>query len=285
MLYDMMVLIILKNHGKNLFVKEFKMKKVYLLLLSLLICIFLLSVVSAQETTPEPKGEMIGNVFYPKDSSQQKLTTILVEDFENCDTWTALMPSNQGVARAKKVLGAAKSVKEGGGNTTYCLGIKEWGYRRGFNWTEIKPPDPIQITGKLKGLSIWAVGRNYRHHLEIWVKNYQGIEYPIDMGSLNYRGWKQLEKRIPMFIPYYTKYVPQYKPIWITRFVIRHDPDERHGNFYVYLDDLRAIVDSYEDTFDGDDMINEMGMERWEEVTSGAGAAEKQEPPKATPTE
>ena len=259
------------------------MKKINLLLFSLFILFCLFNTAMAQEEKSEAKGEMIGDMYYPKESSQQKLSVILVEDFENCDTWTALMPPNQGFARAKKVLGASKAVKEGGGNSTYCLGIKEWCYRRGFNWTEIKPPDPIVVVGQIKGLSIWAAGRNYRHHLEIWIRNYQNIEYPIDMGSLNYKGWRKLEARVPMFIPYYTKYVPQYKPVYITRFVIRHDPDEISGNYYIYLDDLQAIVDSFEDSFDGIDMINENGIERWEEVTPSEGAAEKQEPPQAQP--
>lgn len=186
------------------------------------------------------------------------------------------MPPDQGLARAKKVLGASMEVKSKSDKNQFCLGVKEWCYKRGFNWTEIKPPVPIEITGRLKALSIWASGRNFRHRLEIWVKNYQGIEYSIDMGSLNFRGWKKLVQRIPMFIPYYTKYVPQYKNMYITRFLIRHDPTEINGNYYIYLDNLEAIIDSTEDTFDGIDMINEAGIERWEEITPSAEAAGKQ---------
>ncbi len=249
------------------------MRKIYSLLLSLIVFLFFINIGIAQEETSGAKGQMIGGVYYPKDTSQQNLTTILVEDFENCDAWTSLMPPNQGFARAKKVLGAPKAVKDGSGDAAYCLGVKEWCYRRGFKWTEIKPPDPIVINGKIKGLSIWALGRNFRHHLEIWIMNYQNIEYPIDMGSLNFKGWRKLEVRIPMFIPSYTKYVPQYKSMYITRFIIRHDPDERHGNFYVYLDNLKAVVDAFEDDYDGIEMINEMGIERWEEITPSEGAA------------
>jgi len=251
------------------------MKKIYPIFISLFLVVLIVGLILAQEET-SGKGEMIGNVFYPKESSQQKLTEILIEDFENCDAWVARMPPNQGLAKAKKVLGAPKANKDASRDSTYCLGVKEWCYRRGFNWTDITPPEPIQITGKVKGLSIWAVGRNFRHHLEIWIKNYQGIEYIIDMGSLNFRGWRKLEARIPMFIPYYTKYVPQYKPVYITRFVIRHDPDEINGNFYVYLDDLKAVVDIFEDSYDGDDMINEYGIERFEENPPMEGEVKKE---------
>ncbi len=246
------------------------MKRIKYLLILLLICGLLFNTVLAQ--VPETKeGDVIAGIYFPKESSKQKLELVLVEDFENCSSWRALMPIDQGFARAKKVLGASSEIKQKfPNNSKYCIGVKEWSYKRGFNWMEIRPPRPIAVVGKLKGLSIWAVGRNYRHHLEIWVKNYQGIEYPIDMGTLNYRGWKQLKARIPMYIPYYTKYIPQYKVMHITRFIIRHDPDEKNGEFYIYLDNLEGIVDTYEDTYDGDDMINEMGMERWEEIEEEA---------------
>lgn len=211
-------------------------------------------------------GENFAGMFFPKESSQQKLEIKLIEDFENCESWRALMPSDQGLARSKKVIGVPDKLKNQGGK--HVLGVKQWSYSRGFNWVDISPPTPIVIAGKAKGLSIWACGRNYRHRLEIWVKNYQGYEYPIDMGSLNFRGWEQMVARIPMFIPYYSKYIPQYRPLHISRILIKYDPNEVNGTFYLYLDNLEAIVDTYDDTYDGMDMLNEMGMERWEEIPS-----------------
>ncbi|MBU1076465.1 MAG: flagellar filament outer layer protein FlaA [Spirochaetes bacterium] len=242
------------------------MKRINFIFVLILSLCLILNTVSAQQPESQ-KGEELGGMYFPKESSKQKLEIVLVEDFENCDSWMAKMPIDQGFARAKKVQGASDQVKQKfANNSKFCLGIKEWSYKRGFNWLEIKPPSPIAIVGKLKGLLIWAVGRNFRHRLEIWVKNYQGIEYPIDMGSLNFRGWRRMSARIPMYIPYYTKYIPQYKVMHVTRFIIRHDPDEKNGEFYVYMDNLEAVVDTYEDTYDGDDMINEMGEERWEEI-------------------
>ena len=238
------------------------------------VLIILLSGIAYAQQKPETgvkkvPGEEIAGLFFPKETSQQKLELVLVEDFENCDSWRALMPVDQGVARAKKVVGAPRNdeFKSKYPEQQYCLGIKTWTYHRGFNWVEITPPTPMRIVGKLKGLSIWACGRNYRHRLEIWIRNYLGNEYPIDMGSLNFRGWKKLSARIPMHIPYYRKYVPQYWPMDITRIIIRHDPNEPTGVFYLYVDALEAIVDTYQDSYDGDDMINERGVERWEEVT------------------
>jgi len=248
------------------------MKKTILIILA--ITIFTVSLIYSQAQAPAKSGEQIEEIegmFFPKETAQQKLQLVLVEDFENCDAWRSLMPTDMGFAKVKKVVGIPQEVKSKYPNQQYCLGLKEWRYHRGFTWTEITPPTPITVTGKLKGLSIWACGRNYRHRLEIWVRNYQGNEYPIDMGSLNFRGWQKLSARIPMHIPYYRKYVPQYFPLDITRIIVRHDPNEITGNYYLYLDTLEAIVDVYVDTYDGDDMINEKGQERWEEVTPYLG--------------
>ncbi len=254
----------------------------------LILSLFINSAVYAQQQgggtateSAKQSGVSIAGLFFPKETSEQKLELKLIEDFENCDSWHALMPSDQGFARIKKVVGAPTSKDYTYSDQQYALGLKEWTYRRGFTWCEITPPTPIRIVGKLKALSIWACGRNYRHRLEIWVKNYQGNEYPIDMGSLNFRGWQKLAARVPMYIPYYTKYVPQYKPIDISRIIVRHDPNEPTGVFYLYLDSIEAIVDTYEDTYDGDNMINEAGVERWEEVTpykesTGGTATQKQ---------
>ena len=121
------------------------MKKIYSIFISLLIIIFCASLMLAQDNTGQ-QGQMFDNVYYPKDSSQQELSEVLIEDFENCDAWTSRMPPNQGFSRAKKVLGAPTNNKNG----NYCLGVKEWGYKRGFCWTEITPPEPIMITNKIK---------------------------------------------------------------------------------------------------------------------------------------
>ncbi len=236
------------------------------ILVLVFIVLFNVSLV-AQQGNKDKSTTQIAGLYFPKESTKQELKLVLVEDFENCDSWTAKMPSDQGYARVKKVLGAPKAVKDKyPKNSKYVLGLKEWSYTRGFNWCEIKPPRPIEMVGNLKGLSIWALGRNYRHKLEIWVKNYQGIEYPIEMGSLNFKGWRQLSARIPMYIPYYTKYVPQFKKLAITKIIVRHDPNEINGVFYLYLDNMEAIVDVYDDKYDGDDMLNENGIERFEEI-------------------
>ena len=113
--------------------------------------IFILVVISclafnigfAQEKTSQ-KGEEIAGLYFPKESSKQKLELVLVEDFENCDSWRSLMPPDQGFSQAKKVIGASSEVKQKfPNNSQYCLGVKEWSYKRGFNWVEITPPAPI----------------------------------------------------------------------------------------------------------------------------------------------
>lgn len=85
------------------------------------------------QKTDQLAGDYINGIFYPKESSQQKLESILVDDFENCDSWHALMPPDQGYARAKKVLGAPEDVKKAYANrSSYVLGVKEWSYSLWF---------------------------------------------------------------------------------------------------------------------------------------------------------
>jgi len=37
-----------------------------------------------------------------------------------------------------------------------------------------------------------------------------------------------------MYIPYYSKYIPQYRPLYVTRILIRHDPNEMNG-FIIFI--------------------------------------------------
>jgi len=253
---------------------------VLIALIGIIILLPAINYAQTKRTQEATKGFKIWDLFFPKETSVQILTNILVEDFENCDAWTALMPLNQGFARTRKVAAAPKKVKEEyPDRAKYVLGVKVWAYSRGFNWVEIKPPQPLRITQKLKALSIWVAGRNYRHSLEIWVRNYKGGEYPVYMGRLHFRGWRRLTAKLPknVMATYYEKYVPQYKPMEITKIVLRYDPNERAGIYYLYLDNIEAVVDTYEEPYDGDDLINKEGEERWEEVIRPEQLQQKQQ--------
>lgn len=182
----------------------------------------------------------------------------VLDNFENAHEWISLTPSDFGYSKAKGVKKLASQIQTSGEIT---LGLKEWSYSRGFNWTEITPPTPIKIPGNCKALAIWANGRNFRHNLEAWVRNYEGKEYFVNLGSLNFSGWKLIAAKIPGNIKQYSKYVPQYKPLYFIKFVVRHHPDERTGTFYLYLDDFQAACDMFREPLDNLMIDQESQME------------------------
>ncbi len=242
---------------------------------------YLLAAATSDASAPE---NFNGADPFPSWSSLQWVELLELEDFENCESWQAKTPSDIGYSQAKKVAGGPRilygdpnSTSDGlrddrrdGHGMYYCLGIKEWTYTRGFTWTEITPPQPILIPSGCKAIYMWVCGRNYRHHMEVWVKTKKdNYEYKIDMGSMNFKGWKRMWAYLPDHVPQYQKHVPQFITLYITRFVIRHDPDEPNGVYYCYFDDLDAAVDllAHKEYYDGSDMINTSGVERFEEDT------------------
>ena len=203
----------------------------------------------------------------PREYSKEDVQTIVLDNFDLAEDWSVSIPREQGIVMRKKV--AAKS-KLDDSSSQYCLGIKAISFIRGFNWVEIKPAQPVLINGRSKALSVLAVGRNFRHKLYAWVRDYRGVEYKIYMGSLNYQGWKRLATVIPDYVPQYSRYVPQYRPLFLTKFVIEFDPDEMPGNFYIYLDRLEAATDVYKAAYDGDDLLDDFGNEKFdtEQITA-----------------
>lgn len=160
----------------------------------------------------------------------------------------------------------------------YCLGIKTGFKTRGYNFIEILPPvfsmdlypnlknlfpgdipNPnnerfVPLPGNCMFIDVWAVGRNYRYDLEIWLKDWEGFVYPLNMGTLNFAGWQNLSKQIPGYVPQEEKYLPKEKPLKFLKFVLRSQPDERSDKFYCYLDHLKVISDLYIERIDGDDI-------------------------------
>ncbi len=159
-----------------------------------------------------------------------------------------------------------------------CIGIKTAFKSKGYNFIEILPPvydpklypdiqslfpDPIPnpdnerfipIPGKCNSIDVWVGGRKYRYSLEIWLKDFNGFIYPLNMGKLDFAGWRNLSKPIPSYIPQEQKYLPSEKPLKFIKYVLRTDPDERVDKYYLYLDHMKVITDVYIQRFDGYDI-------------------------------
>lgn len=159
-----------------------------------------------------------------------------------------------------------------------CLGLKTGFKTKGYNFVEILPPvykteiypslknlfnapipNPnnqrfIPMPGKVQSVDVWVAGRNFRYTVEVHLKDYNGFTYALEMGKINYAGWRNLSKNMPGYIPQEEKYLPKEKPLRFVKFVVRSDPDERANKVYIYFDHMKVITDVYIERFDGDDI-------------------------------
>lgn len=243
------------------------MQKVIVLMISFfLICLFN-SVLSTQEIIVQKKvisiqAPVLADFENPENTKLWKIGEVS----QSCDLEkTALKPME----------GGPWSLAEPAEKKKWCMGVKTAFKTKGYNYIEILPPvydpklypniqtlfpDPIPnpqnerfipIPGKCKSIDVWVAGRNYRYTLEIWIKDFNGFVYPLEMGKLDYPGWRNLSHNIPSYIPQEEKYLPKEKPLKFIKFVLRADPDERADKLYVYFDHMKVITDVYIQRYDG----------------------------------
>ncbi len=163
----------------------------------------------------------------------------------------------------------------------YCLGIKAAFRTMGYNFIEIRPPvykaesypqlkdlfiNPIPnpnndrfipIPGRTKSIDVWVAGRNYRYNLEIHIQDFNGFAYALDMGKINFPGWRNLSRELPNYISQEEKHIPKERPLKFIKYVLRSDPYERADKFYIYLDHMKVLTDIYIVRYDGIDNIGD----------------------------
>ena len=87
------------------------------------------------------------------------------------------------------------------------------------------------------------------------------------MGYLHFPGWRLLRIALPPSIPQSEPYIPKFKPLLFTKFVLWTQTHERVSGFFTYLDEIRILTDVYEGRFDGDDLAD---LERTENIWGSA---------------
>jgi hypothetical protein len=226
--------------------------------------------------TPAPAAE-VGTPDPAKigvDTAQQKLKEVSVDQFEAAGFWDAKISNDDGVTTARLFEGrpagsAAEPVADPryvGQDpkivNKYVFGARTDFYQRGYNEIFINAKRPIPIEGITKIVSVWVIGRNYNHTLYLQLEDFFGNQFELQMGKLNFQGWKKLTVAIPPQNPdgrtgivqrnfHYTSHMG----LKITGFRVECDPEESYGSYYIYLDDLRAVTDLFsEDSRDADDM-------------------------------
>ncbi|HEY9594617.1 MAG TPA: flagellar filament outer layer protein FlaA, partial [Spirochaetia bacterium] len=114
----------------------------------------------------------------------------------------------------------------------------------------------IPIPGRVQSVNMWVWGANYNYWIDAYVRDYQGIDHVVHLGSLNFAGWRNLSAGISTAIPQSRKYIPRYAGLELTKLVMWTAPDEKVDDFYLFIDELTVITDLFETRFDGEDLAD-----------------------------
>ena len=227
------------------------MTKIVIILLTLLIVVFIPLMIFAQDQ------QDVDNLQVGVETGTQLLADIPVAHFEDADTWRTNMPSDQGVIFSMRRKGRPLEVLEvdenDGAENEFVLGVKVAFHHRGYNYFVMAPPRPIKIPGITKAISIWVCGRSFRHRLYLHILDYRGEKRVLDMGLLDFVGWKKLLIAIPTNIAQDNFNNTEWRGISFTGFSIETDPLESYGVFYVYFDEMRAVTDIYNEEYRDED--------------------------------
>jgi len=205
------------------------------------------------------QDEDIENLQVGIQTGTQLLADIPISHFEDADTWSAVMPIDQGIIFAMRRRGRPLEVMEidpnDGTTNESVLGIKVAFNQRGYSHFRVLPPKPVKVPGITKAITVWVCGRSFKHRLYLNVLDYQGNEMILDMGLLDFVGWKKLSIAVPVTIEQDNYHNTEWRGLSFAGFSVTCDPSETYGLYYVYFDELRAVTDIYNEEYrDEDDM-------------------------------
>jgi hypothetical protein len=127
---------------------------------------------------------------------QQQLKEISVEKFEHDGFWVSNMSTDAGYSTSRLFTGgpngktAIPDEADKGATDQYVLGTRLDFLRRGDTSIFIRPVRPIPVEGITKTVSLWVAGRNYNHRLFLLIQDYFGRSFDLEVGRLNFHGWK-----------------------------------------------------------------------------------------------
>jgi len=146
------------------------------------------------------------------------------------------------------------------------LGI--WGRfdRKEYNWIDVYPvakdggddalPVEIPMPGRAHMIDMWVWGSNFNYYMEAYIRDFKGVVHIIQMGDLNYEGWRNLRANIPESIPQSKRQLPSRQGLTLVKFRIWTRPVERVDDFQVYFDQVKILTDTFESLFDGDELAD-----------------------------
>ena len=115
----------------------------------------------------------------------------------------------------------------------------------------------VNMPGIIEKISVWVMGRGSNYELEAWVEDWQGDLHVLKLGNINFIGWRPMSVSIPTLIPQENKSFPQTKTLIFRKFKLRSNSRFTSSNaseepVYVFFDQLRVLMKSYEQNFDGE---------------------------------
>ena len=241
------------------------------------------------------------------DDVAQRLESIVVDTFDDPDqrVWIE-NGAEKKEARTWVVTGSKFSTKEGDvqfprlafvegdgsfpeqlfGNNPAKLPLKSIGVyskydRKGYNYFELFPAQknakgelvatPMMLPGITKMIDLWVWGSNFRTTLEVHVRDFRGIPYVLDGGSLDFQGWRNIRLNVPSSIPQSEVYLPIFHGLLLTKIVVRTEPTERVDGFFTYFDQLKILSDVHQSPFDGKSMLNPDFINKYFSTTQKEG--------------
>lgn len=221
-------------------------------------------------STDKPVGTSSAETL-GKDSSQQRLEDITVEQFEDPGLWTGSIMNEYGLIQIMQKQGyplkketydkdrLAKEKEIGAPIGTSILGVKVTFFKRAVVSFGVNPVRPLPIPGLAKTVSIWVVGRSFNHQVNLVLEDFFGNRYTVAFDKkLTFQGWDKLTAVIPPTVAQSEKHYTGKAGIKIIGLTIDCDLMETYGTFYMYLDDLSAVTDLFtEESRDVDDVVDD----------------------------
>ena len=160
----------------------------------------------------------------------------------------------------------------------FALGIHSRFDRKGYNSIEIIPakkgsdgklvPTTLPLPGRMKSIDLWVWGSNYNYTMDVHLRDFEGIDRVLHLGSLQFAGWRNMSTTITGNIPQSRRYIPRFQALELTKLVIWTTPNERVDDFYIFLDEVKVLTDLFETRFDGDNLADPKALdELWAQGT------------------
>lgn len=212
----------------------------------------------------EPGGGANGGAANANDEDSP-LRKIILDDFEESEDWRVKATTPLGETRTLKLVQRGlikdvfdeKLVPDDGGDKVeknHILGVKTHFVSKGIDRVELYPPHEFIIKGKVRQISVWVLGRKYRHTLFAKFRDYKDRTHNVRLGKMDFFGWRKMTATIPGFIPQSTRFALLDKNLHFVSLFVLSDVHEVAGDFYFYVDDLQVRTDRSESKYPGSEI-------------------------------